>query len=908
MALRLLNLKCDHRRNPIGIDSKNPVFSWQLESDNCNVLQTAYQLIVKAGDHILWDTGRREDEESVFIRYEGEALKSFTECSWEVTVWDNKGDTATGRSGFETAVMDPADWKAKWAEPVQTPAYHEPPQESMDLNCRSVKAEDIKMQPAQLLRREFYLDKPVKKARAFATAHGVYYLMVNGQRVGDIQLAPGHTSYGEYLEYQTYDITSMLQDGLNAAGMVIGDGWYAGKVGINAQSCQYGDKLAGLFQIEVTFTDGTRAVVISDEECTSATGHIQYADLYVGECQDARKEQKGFTKPGFKGEGWKEVEIKEYGYENLRAQYGDPVRICDVLKPARIWTSPKGEVMLDAGQVVCGRVRMRVWGEAGTRVVLDHTETIDRDGNYHCNIIGKYILQQDVYILKGEGEEVFDPEFTFHGFRYIRIEGYPGEPSADDFDILVLNSDMEKTGSFICSDERLNQLARNIYWSQRGNMLSIPTDCPQREKAGWTGDAQIFAPTACFNMDVLAFFKRWLWNMSIEQREDGQIPNIIPYLKAYQPNGVMPSNTHCSAGWGDAAVIVPWRLFERYGDKSVLEENYEMMKKWVEYIRCTAENELPADVEKKLTEGKLTEEERERQKYLWNTNFHFGDWLTPSVSFNFETGDVDMMQSAFKTMDIVPTIFYAYTTGLMEEISKVLGKHEDAAWYKTLNQKVKKAFMEEYIDEDGNIKTELQGIYVLALQMELIPANHKKKAAARLVEMIHENGGRLDTGFLSVPFLLDVLCSNGYTEEAYNLLFQEECPSWLYEVKMGATTMWEAWQAVLPDGTNTSVSYNHYAFGCVGDWMYRKMGGLDKARPGYKKIRIAPVLDDRLDFAEATYHSVYGKIESRWERDGKNMRVSVTIPANTTTQIILPGGSTIETGSGTYKYEYSLRA
>ncbi|WP_187374251.1 family 78 glycoside hydrolase catalytic domain [Murimonas intestini] len=907
MGLIVSNLKCDHRKNPLGIDSKNPLFSWELQSDEKNVLQSAYQITVKSGGHILWDTGRCECGRSAFIRYEGENLKSGTVCVWELTVWDNHGNMAAAQAEFETAFMNKEDWKAKWIEPVQTPAYHEPPQTSMDMGFCSIEAKDIKMQPAQMVRKEFILEKQVRSARAYATAHGVYYMLVNGQRVSDIQLAPGNTAYGDYLEYQTYDISSLLQPGSNAVGMVIGDGWYVGKVGIAGQSCQYGDMLGGLFQLEITYEDGSKAVVVSDEECTASAGHIQYADIYVGECHDAGKEQKDFSMPGFGADGWKNVTAAEYGYENLRAQYGDPVRVCDVLKPVKIWTSPKGEIMLDVGQVVCGHVRMRVKGAAGTKVVLDHTETIDREGNYQCNIIGKLILQQDVYILKGEGEEVFEPEFTFHGFRYIRVSGYPGEMTEDDFDILVINSDMERTGRFTCSDSRLNQLAHNIYWSQRGNMLSIPTDCPQREKAGWTGDAQIFAPTACFNMDVIAFLKRWLANMRIEQREDGQIPNIIPYLKAYHPNGVMPSNTHCSAGWGDAAVIIPWRLYENYGDKSVLEENYDMMKKWVEYIRFTAENELPEELENKLKEGKLTDKERERQKYLWNTNFHFGDWLTPSVSFNFETGDVDMIQSAFKTMDIVPTIFYVYSTGLMIKIAEALGKKEDQAYYRTLNEKVKTAFTEEYVDENGYIQTNLQGIYVLALQMGLIPEQLKRNAASRLDEMIKENGGKLDTGFLSVPFLLDVLCDNGYEKAAYDLLFQEECPSWLYEVKMGATTMWEAWQAVLPDGTNTSVSYNHYAFGCVGDWMYRKIGGLDKLEPGYKKILIAPVPDERIDSAETVYQSVYGKIAVSWKRNGQNMCVETVIPANTSARIKLPGGETVETGSGTYRYEYTMQ-
>ena len=899
MGLSLTNLKCDYLINPIGIDGCTPSFGWQLLSDAKNVLQTAYQVIVKKGIEVVWNTGKQKSEQSAFLRYEGKALVSRTGYVWEVTVWDNQGNTASASGEFETAILSVEEWEAKWIEPVQTPAFHEPSQSTMESETSAV--EEIKMQPPQMVRKEFTLSRPIQSARVYATAHGVYYMELNGSRVGDIQLAPGNTAYDKYLEYQVYDVTNQLRVGNNAVGMVIGDGWYVGKVGICGQSCQYGDTLAALFQIEVTYEDGTREMVVSDGQCTSSTGHILYADIFVGEAQDFTKKKEGFSRAGFSEEGWKPVTIKDYSYQNLYAPYGEPVRICETLKPVKIWKSPQGDVILDVGQVLCGRVRMRARGERGTKIVLEHTETIDKEGNYQYNIIGKFVLQQDTCILNGDGEEVFEPEFTFHGFRYIRISGYPGKPTIEDFDILVLHSDMKQTGTFQCSDERLNQLQHNIFWSQKSNMLSIPTDCPQREKAGWTGDVQIFAPTACFNMDMIAFFKRWLRNVEKEQKEDGQIPNIVPYLLAYNPNGVMPSNTHCSSGWGDVAVILPWKMYEAYGDRSVLSEYYPMMKKWVEYIRYTAETEVP-----KEKEGKLTEEEMEIQKYLWNTNFHFGDWLTPSVSFDFETGDVDMMQSAFRTMDIVPTTFYAYSTELIAKIARELGKKEDAEYYQELNRKVRYAFRKEYVNEHGLIKTELQGVYVLALQMNLIPQNRRENAVNKLVSMIQENGNKLDTGFLSVPFLLDVLCNAGKSDVAYDLLFQDGCPSWLYEVKMGATTMWEAWQAVLPDGTNTSVSYNHYAFGCVGDWMYRTIGGLNQLLPGYKKILIAPQLDERLTSASISYDSSYGLIVARWKRDGKKMIVDVTIPANTTARIKLPGGDTIETGSGSYVYEYKM--
>jgi len=903
MSLKLTELKCDYRRNPIGIDSIAPVFSWIIESNKKNVMQASYKIVVKQGDNIVWDSGKIESEQSAFVAYAGTPLISMTEYEWNIIVFDNTGEYAMGMGTFETALMNREDWTAKWVEPIQKPAFIEPPRISMELGFCNVDVDDIKMEPAQMIRREFFLKKPIEKARVYATAHGIYFLELNGNRVGNIQLAPGHTSYYAYLEYQTYDITKDLHQGKNAIGMVIGDGWYRGKVGISGQSCQYGDKVVGLFQIEVEYKDGTRETIISDEACTSQAGPIDYADLYVGQRYDANKEQIGFSKAGFPEKGWKPVDVKNYGYEVLRAEYGDPVRVVDIIKPLRVWTTPKGEIMIDAGQVLAGHVRMRVQGEKGAKVVLEHTEVLDTEGNYLCNIIGSFVNQTDTYILKGEGIEVFEPEFTFHGFRYIRVTGYPGMPTVDDFDILVIASDMEKTGEFVCSDERLNQLQHNIFWSLKSNMISIPTDCPQREKAGWTGDAQIIAPTACYNMDALAFFKRWLRIVAKDQTEDGQIPNIVPYLKAYRPDGIVPNNTDCSAGWGDVAVIMPWSMYEVYGDETILSDNYEMMKKWIDYIRYTAEHEMPKEYK-----GEMTPERREWNKYLWNTNFHFGDWLTPSVSFDFETGDVDMIQSAFKTMDIIPSVFYAYSTDIMKKTAKVLKNEMDEMYYSDLHEKVTDAFIKEYVDENGYIATKLQGIYVLALQMRLVPEELRSNMFNKLLEMIAANGGKLDTGFLSVSFLLDVLKDEGNAKAAYDMLFVDECPSWLYEVKMGATTIWEAWQAILPDGTPTSVSYNHYAFGCVGDWMYRNIAGIDKAESGYKKAKIKPLMDRRITSATGSFKTPYGILRNEWKQEDGMMTVKTNVPCNTTADIYLPqdnGTYKVEyVGSGSYEFSY----
>lgn len=891
VKLACINLRCNNMQNPTAVDGHKPVFSWQMRSTKRGTVQTKYRLTVahtqqelELAQNLIWDTGEVHSPDCLAIPYTGKALSSSTQYFWRAEIWDNHGNNyAMAESSFETAFLDKQDWKALWIEPEQEPAYEEPFVKYKGFLNIMADIDSVVMRPAQLIRREFRVSKPVKKARAYVTAHGVYYCEVNGKRVGNQKLAPEFTAYDKLLQYQVYDVTSLLQQSGNAVGIAVGDGWYAGKVGMPGRSCQYGNKLAVLFQIEIEYTDGTVERVCSDEEGKSATGHIRYADLFVGEKHDATLMRDGFSTFGYDDMGWERVHILNEGYETLAAQQGPPVRILEERRLKGIWVSPKGETILDAGQVLTGYLRMRVQGSAGTQAILEYTETVDSDGNYLNNAQGRFTIQMDTFVMKGDGVEVFEPEFTFHGFRYVRLSGFPGKASMDDFDVLVVGSDLEQTGEFSCSDPRLNQLQHNIVWSQKGNMLSIPMDCPQREKQGWTGDAQIFAPTACYNMDMYLFFKRWLTNMRLEQKADGQVPHIIPYIKAYYPGEISVLDTHGSAGWGDACIIISWVLYRVYGRADILFENYEMMKRWLAYVQHTAETEFPDGFDPEKDPERV-----ERMKYLWNTRFHFADWLTPSLSLDAQTGKVDMRASALKTKHIVPTCFYAYSADLLSQIAAILGNKEDEARYKSLYNKVRDAFIAEFVDADGRLETELQGLYVLALQIGLVPDTLRAKMAARLAQMIHENGDKLDTGFLSVPFLLDVLVQEKYGELAFDLLFQDQCPSWLYEVKMGATTIWELWQAILPDGTVTPASFNHYAFGCVGDWMYRAIGGIREKAPGYKKIEIRPLMDCRLTWAEARFQSALGEIHSNWEIAGGFMKMHAMIPPNATGTIVLP--------------------
>lgn len=893
MGIVAKELKCEYSKNPIGLDMKRPSFSWILEGNKSGIMQTAYHIrVVRCNSSLkkektVWDSGKVESDDSIHIVYAGQDLESTTSYCWTVKVWDNYGDVSEEceEAYFETAFLSPDNWTAKWIEPKQEPAALEQqidPHEAVKNDAAD--PDTIDMKPCQYIRKDIAIDRIVSRARVYATAHGIYTLFLDGEKISDIEFAPDNTTYHEYLQYQTYDITDKLTKGEHTIGAILADGWYCGRVGATGDSCQYGNMLGLLLQLEIEYTDGTKMIVDSDASFKSTMGPLIYSDIFVGEKYDATKELKGWAAPGYDDSNWKITDEVSQNMDNLTAQYGEPVRICNILRPKNIYISPKGETIVDFGQVMAGRVSFKVKNaEEGTRITLEHSEIVDQEANFLNNILGRYKNQTDTYICCGASVEVYEPLFTFHGFRYVRITGYPGNIEDIEIEAHVLHSDMVRTGEFECSDSRLNQLQHNIFWSQISNMLSIPTDCPQREKAGWTGDAQVFAPTASYNMNVAPFFKRWLRNVEKDQLPDGEIPNVVPYLKAYHPD-VLPlgMDTHCSAGWGDVATILPWTLFNAYGEKAIIEEHYQMMKGWVSYIIKTAANDNPDNL------GEVTAERAEHLKYLWNTHFHFGDWLTPSVSFDFETGDVDMMQSAYKTMDLVPSFFYAYSTELLSKMASLIGNEADAENYRKISLKVREAFIYEYVDGNGYIKTNLQGIYVLALKMRMVPEELRENTLNKLIDMIKENGNKLDTGFLSAPFLLEVLQEDGRIDLAYDLLFQDECPSWLYEVKMGATTMWEAWQAVFPDGKPTAVSYNHYAFGCVGDWMYKNIAGINATSPGYKSIAIRPELDDRITFAKGSLKTMYGKVISDWKIENDTMTFHIVIPANTTAEIYLP--------------------
>ncbi len=841
-------LLTENKVDPNSIDAINPRFSWQINAgDKRDVMQTAYEIKASAAKdkREVWKTGKVMSDQSMYITYKGAPLVSGQKYTWQVRIWDNAGKASAWSepATWQMGLLTPADWKAKWI----TPGFKE----------------DSVNRPSPLFRKGFSLTKKVRSAMAYITAHGLYEAQINGHRIGDAYLTPGWTSYNKRLEYQVYDVTSLLQPGQNAVGAMLGNGWYRGYFGYDPKPNLYGKDIALLFQLEVTYTDGSTDTIISDDSWKSSTGPVRFAEIYYGATIDNRMQQKNWSTVSFDDKGWSGVTVKDFSKDVLIATYNEPVRKHETFKPVKIFKTPKGEQVIDFGQNLVGWVQMKVKGHAGDTIKISHAEVIDKIGNFYTENL-RTARSQDIYILKGGEEETFEPQFTWQGFRFIKVEGYPGDLKPENFTAIALYSDMKPAGNFSCSNASINQLQHNIQWGQKGNFLDVPTDCPQRdERLGWTGDAQAFSRTATFNMNVHNFFTKWLKDVAADQYSSGSIPFVIPnVLRAgnYEMGG--------STGWADVATIIPWNMYLAYGDKQILENQYNSMKAWVKYMQDKSKNDL------------------------WNTGNHFGDWLFYSVN-----DDTDG-SSAITSKYLIAQCFYAHSTQLVINAAKVLGKKDDEAYYTDLLAKVKKAYINEYVTPNGLISSDTQTAYVLALEFDMLPENLRQQAADRLVSNIRRYDNHLTTGFLGTPYLCRVLSRFGHADVAYRLLLQDTYPSWLYPVKMGATTIWERWDGIRPDGTFEAPSmnsYNHYAYGAIGDWMYRVIAGIDTKEdaPGYKQIIIKPTIGGNLQNASADYETNYGKVSSHWKLDGTNLLLDVEIPANTTATIYIPGSSAI---------------
>lgn len=841
---RVQQLTTENGANPLGIETRQPRFGWQLASDKRNVVQTAYEIRVgsdasslKAAKNLVWHSGKTVSDSSVFVHYKGNPLQPGRRYYWQVRVWDNSGKASAWSTPayFGMALLSPSDWQAKWIEP----GY----------------AEDSVLRPSPMFRKTFASGKKVQSATAYITAHGLYEAQINGKRVGDAYLTPGWTSYNKRLQYQVYDVTDLLQQGTNAIGVTLGNGWYRGNLAWGGLKNIYGKTLGLLFQLDIRFADGSTATVISDDSWKSTTGEIRFAEIYHGETIDARQKKEGWATAGYNDNGWSGVKVAGYPMDHLIATYNEPVRKHETFQPVKMFTTPKGEKVLDFGQNLVGWVVVKAAGKAGDTIRINHAEVLDKEGNFYTENL-RAAKAEGAYILKGEGEEVFEPHFTFYGFRYIKVTGYPGDLKPENFTAVALYSDMKQTGSFTSSNQLINQLQHNIQWGQKGNFLDVPTDCPQRdERLGWTGDAQVFARTASFNMDVNNFFSKWLKDVAADQAPNGAVPHVVPNVLGAEAVG--------SAGWADVATIIPWDMYQVYGDKRLLEKQYPSMKAWVGFMQ------------------------RQSTNHLWNKGFHFGDWLS-----YMEDNDL-MGQSAITDKYLIAQCFYAHSTQLLINAAKVLGKEGDVATYTALLRNIKDAFAKEYVTPTGRLVSGTQTAYVLALHFDMLPENLREQAAERLVENIKRYNNHISTGFLGTPYICHVLSRYGKTDAAYTLLLQETFPSWLYPVKMGATTIWERWNGIRPDGTFEPASmnsFNHYAYGAIGDWMYRQMVGIDNDEEGvgYKKIKIQPHVGGGFTHASATYITRYGKLQSGWKIENGRLTVEAEVPPNTTATIYVP--------------------
>jgi alpha-L-rhamnosidase len=857
MMLEATHLRCEYKIDPLGIDVAKPRFSWELSTTEKDVLQTSYELRVAASEaelekgKLIWDSGKQASDASIQVAYEGPALTSERIYYWDVRVGDNRGHLSdwSKPAHWEMGLLEPSDWKAKWITP-------------------SLVEDETKSNPSPMLRSQFSVTKKIERARLYATAMGLYEMSLNGKRVGDQYFTPGWTSYDFRYQYQTYDVTTMLKSGENCIGARLGDGWFRGRLAWGNMRNSYGTKLALLAQLVITYTNGTQEIIGSDDQWKATTGAILESDIYNGETYDARLERTGWNETGYNDADWKGVTVIEAPKAKLVAPAGPPVKEIEEIKPVKVFRTPEGDTVLDMGQNMVGWMRFRLTAPAGTTVTLRHAEVLDKEGNvYTANL--RSAKETIRYTSKGAGTETFEPHFTFQGFRYVAVSGWPGEVNPDDFTGVVVHSEMERTGTFETSNPMLNQLEHNIIWGQKGNFLDVPTDCPQRdERLGWTGDAEVFAPTASFNFDTAAFYTKWLKDVALDQEDDGAVPFVIPNVLSHKTR----KGEAAAAGWADVSVVVPWTVYQAFGDKRVLEVQYPSMRAWVEYMRHQAGD-----------------------RYLWNTGFSFGDWLA------FATTDSDY-PGATTDKDLIQTAYFARSTELLAKTAQVLGKSDDAAEYAALEGNITSAFQKEFVTPNGRLASNTQTAYALALAFGLLPQSERAEAAARLAADVRKFG-HLTTGFLGTPLLCQTLSDYGYLDEAYMLLNRKEYPSWLYPVTKGATTIWERWDGIKPDGTfqNPSMnSFNHYAYGAIGDWMYRVVAGieLDESAPGYKHIFLQPHPGGGLTHASASVDSMYGRVSSGWAiADGK-LTVTIEVPANTTATVRLPNAKLEEVTEG----------
>ena len=833
--MKAINLKTAHLTNPLGIDIHKPLLTWNCAGGQ---RQTAYQIIAHANGKELWNSGRVESAAMRAV-YEGPAV-SRLRVQWTVRLWDENGAAGEKSTAwFEYALLDRSDFKAKWINPETEPF------------------DPKKNQPASVLKREFRLDS-TESARIYATAHGVYVLYLNGRRVAENVLTPGTSEYWYRLPYQTFDVSDYLQIGQNTIEVVLGDGWWRGCNGNTGTRNVFGMDIALLLQLEV---GGEVKLVTDSMWLASQSGPIRFNDLQLGERVDARMTP----------EDWHYGKMESFGVENLICANTVPLKEKESFS-AKLLRTPSGEMVLDFGQNMAGYVSFRLNARAGQTIKMTHGEYIGADGEFsdsNLQTVGRKSgeLHQVVEYTCKDGLNEYTPSLCIFGFQYVLVET---DLSIDgsEFTAHAVYSDMAQTADFACNLPLVNQLFHNAVWSMKSNFVDIPTDCPQRERSGWTGDAALFCRTGLTLMDCYPVYERWLSECRVDQYPDGRVYNISP-RRSPKPS-FMDSLYDGSCAWGDASVIVPYTMYKLYGDKRVLEENYDFGKRWLEYS------------EKKAKKSRLGSKYRNNphKDYIIDTGMHYGEWLEAGISMADAMKDI-----IFHGAPDVATAYYAQSCRMMSEIAEVLGKTEDAKKYADLYEKVNAAYHAVELP-DGHIRSDRQCKYVRALQMGLLTETEANDAAETLNELVVKNGYHLNTGFLTTAHLCSVLAENGYVETAYRLLLQEDTPGWLYQVRQGATTVWESWEG--NTGSTGVASLNHYSKGAVVSWLIEGICGI---RVEAGRIVIRPQPNERMQRAAARYDSPLGTIESAWRYVGDKVEYTVTVPANTTAAFIAPDGT-----------------
>jgi len=845
--LKISQITVNYMVNPLEI-VEMPQFGWVIESNRHNVIQTTYHLQI-ADDlnfaNIVYDSSVVESEESAHIQVKEMKLASSSKYYIRVKITDRMEESSWSETAhFTTALLSNDEWRGEFV---------------------SAESEaDAANSKGTYVRTGFQVKSDIASAVVYSTALGLYKLYINGKKVGNDELTPGWTSYKKHLVYQAYDVTGLLQDGKNTIGAMLGAGWYKGLMGFVGLRNHYGTRAALLCQLEITYQDGTKSFVVTDDSWKGADSPVLFSEIYDGETYDARLEQEGWNSPGFDDSHWRTVAAVDYDKSVLTAQAGSKVAQIETIPAKELIITPQGDTVINFGQNLTGWVHFKVKGNAGDRVILNHFEILDANGNVYLENL-RTAKQTVTYTLKGGKEESFHPHFTFQGFQYVRVKEYPGEIKLKNFSAIVVHSNMKPTGTFECSNPDINQLQHNILWGLKGNFLDIPTDCPQRdERLGWTGDAQIFCRTASYLMDTFSFFSKWLKDVAADQTPEGGVPHVVPDILSGKSGDdlLLEQGTHSSAAWADVAVIMPWTLYLTFGDIKILKQQYASMKAWIDFMH------------------------RHANGYIWNYKLQFGDW----VALDAEEGSY----FGATPNELTGTAYYAYSTQLFSKICKVLGNTEDYEKYSALHEEIVKGFQKEFFTKSGSLTARTQTAHIIALYFNLVPDQFKEKTVNTLLELIKEHEGHLVTGFVGTPYFCHALSQNGHTKEAYDLLLKDDFPSWLYQVKAGATTVWEHWDGKKPDGTMWSPdmnSFNHYAYGAIGEWLYRVVAGIeiDECKAGYKHAIIYPHIGGGLNYVHANYSSIYGNVSVSWKVKGNQVNMDIAIPHNTTATVTLPG-------------------